>query len=213
MKKVSLAVAGIAAGGLILGFSSAALATITNGTFDLTIDQCSGGCGLTDYGTITVSGDGSTETVSVTLNGTALFHESQGSTASPGLYFDLSGTVSTFTINTGTGFTASGTTAGSFSLDAFGTGNFAALCSGPGPSNTCGNTLKFTITGTGLDFESFSKSQGDVVFVADVLNQGATGPVGAPVPGPIVGAGLPGLIFACGGLLGLARHRRRRQAA
>jgi hypothetical protein len=31
----------------------------------------------------------------------------------------------------------------------------------------------------------------------------------APVPGPTVGAGLPGLIAACGGLLALARRRRR----
>jgi hypothetical protein len=37
-------------------------------------------------------------------------------------------------------------------------------------------------------------------------------PTPQAVPGPIVGAGIPGLITACLTLIGLARHRRRRNA-
>jgi hypothetical protein len=49
-------------------------------------------------------------------------------------------------------------------------------------------------------------ANGDVVATA---NSGALFVTTHPVPGPIVGAGLPGLIAACGGLLALARRRRQ----
>jgi hypothetical protein len=51
------------------------------------------------------------------------------------------------------------------------------------------------------EFLSFSSNGLDVRVFSDV-----------PVPGPIVGAGLPGLLAACGGLLALARRRHRRTA-
>jgi hypothetical protein len=48
------------------------------------------------------------------------------------------------------------------------------------------------------------------------FGSGLTGMVGAtatPVPAPVVGMGLPGLVVACGGLIALARRRRRRGCA
>jgi hypothetical protein len=47
--------------------------------------------------------------------------------------------------------------------------------------------------------------------VAIFLDQGDLGVTATsdPVPGPIAGAGLPGLILACGGLLLLARRRKK----
>lgn len=91
--------------------------------------------------------------------------------------------------------------------------NYAIECSGGGNGqNSCNgiSSLTFFVLGAG----SLSPILTNGVFVtADIYSEGTgkTGVVGAtaPVPGPIVGAGLPGLLGAMGALVMLARRRRR----
>jgi hypothetical protein len=69
-----------------------------------------------------------------------------------------------------------------------------------------------------MDFNTTAITLGqNTVHLDDLVaaNQSATVGIssGQLVPGPIVGAGLPGLVAACGGLVGLARRRRRKQTA
>jgi hypothetical protein len=97
----------------------------------------------------------------------------------------------------------------------------------------CGSTFVFDILNFGGFAAATTLFNGQQVFAAvDILlspcsatqaaSGGCTGAVGTgigptptqfSVPGPIVGAGLPGLLAACAGLVALGRRRRRQQLA
>jgi hypothetical protein len=102
-----------------------------------------------------------------------------------------------------------------------GTGDFTATvfctisanCNGGSTPAFTG--LTFTVTNATLAQLETKNASGNF-FVADIAisgNGANTGPVDVSVPGPIVGAGLPGLVMACSGLLALVRRRRQRATA
>jgi len=104
---------------------------------------------------------------------------------------------------------------------------------GNGGGNGTAGPLVFDVTATGLsavlaDFATGTGNSfnGPYYFVADVgcvstgsfcntfstSSTGLAGALGVPTPGPVVGAGLPGIVAACAGLLAFARRRRQRLA-
>ena len=128
---------------------------------------------------------------------------------------------------------ANGTTAGTWTAGNF-FGDVWADCS-RGRAANCGTTLTVTVDGTGLGIGFVElpnhKTHFDVYAGLDIscdhphssgctdgsaLRGRQTGFVGAtadPVPGPILGGGLPGLIAACTGLLAFFARRRRQEFA
>jgi hypothetical protein len=78
-----------------------------------------------------------------------------------------------------------------------------------------GGVDMFTVTGIdptlGLDPSNPTAFVTGLTFVSDGQFTGTQTPItiDVAVPGPVAGAGLPGLVALCGGILGLARRRRK----
>jgi hypothetical protein len=186
--------------------------------FLITSDHCTGGCGTAPFGTVDVIQVGTGVQITVNLADgppNTVGWASTGAGDFQLFKFNATGVVvGDITVQqTFAGQTLVANT-GSFNGDGTGNFSFGISCS------TCGNgslaplasNLVFSIANATIADVTVANDAGNI-FVADIFSgqTGNTGPVDA-VPGPALGAGLPGRVVACGGLLGLARRRRQKIA-
>jgi hypothetical protein len=187
-----------------------------NGDFIIGSTNFGFACPATGCGTVTISGDGTTDiTIDLAITVAQLQIHGIGET----LAFNVSDSPDV-TYKTGTTFPAFWSTtlqtSGVGQQDGFGSFNDAINCPNSNISgNLCGTEVKFDLTSLSNLFLSASGEFLMAVKLAGTNADGTaingfTGFGGiVAVPGPVVGAGFPGVIAACGALLALARRRRQ----
>jgi len=208
------------AGAVLLAASTAFPSASHAVSFDFTSCHITAGCGTAPFGTVTLTQAGANVNVSVSLSDSNTF--AQTGSLDQGLFaFNATGVAATDIVNeTGNNIAAGSSLAGisgTFTGPSgdFGSFGFAIQCQ-PTPGNpfcagaTPITTISFTVNNATIADLTDRYSHTQSLFVADVLigSNGATGVIDA-VPGPIVGAGLPGLVAACTALIALARRRRK----
>jgi hypothetical protein len=198
---------------------------------DITSDHCDCLTGQTSGGTVTISDAGTnalTFTVSL-LNGNQFVGGGFEATFAFNLDPNQTITYSGLNVDPTTGYhVVNGfgpgnlqQTAGSLMVDGYGTFEYGVDGNFSGNSKNVSTDLTFTITGTSLTLASlqqtFSNDGSTPFFAIDIFGNGNTGAVDVSslhqVPGPLVGAGIPGLAAACLGMFGLNRQRRKRRIA
>lgn len=178
-------------------------------SYDLTVDNCTGGCGSAPFGTVTLTQNGSTVDVTVHLAGSNSFVKT-GAGDSQAFKFNATDVVlADITVDVHVpGLVAS---TGAFNGDGGGNYAFGINCPtcGGGSSGTFSNDIVFHVANAVIADLTHTNNLG-FLFAADIL--GSTGNTGLVLatPGPIIGGGLPGLLAACGGLIAMARRRRRK---
>ncbi len=185
-----------AAAGLMAIFSilatNPAQAVPVNLTYNLSLDNCSAGCGFTNYGSITITGDTSTEsTVGLTVDVVVTegqLHSSNGLTTfvfdptGSNLHVVLSSTTPNFTVLAANG---------SYHEDGFGDFTYAIQSKASNKNGgLAGTELEFVITGTNIGFGTTTSNSGPSG-TANCSGQSCTS-ISVPFAADITTAGLPG---------------------
>lgn len=165
--------------------------------FTLNLDGCTGGCGISPFGEVTLTQDGANADVQVTL-----FHgdEFVKTGAGDALEFDISGDPS-ITI---TGLTSGFATGGAATASTFGSFDYSIVCTGcgHGASHPLPGPIDFTVENTLIT--AFTTNNHGIYFTSDIIgtdcgtgNVAGNGVGRSAVPEPfsfsLVGAGLIGL--------------------